>query len=565
MKPNNSYIKFPKNTDEMVQNRNFFHNKILEILEKDGDAPKELKLKLDNGEIIRFADLTKKEKAFIIANKSLQTAISTFALWYLLIEISVPIFNYITIPFVDQFTWGLVIQATASAIFGQMDVIDKITSRYFPSYIQDNRLKQKLRKVGGVENLAKMIENDGIINADDELIKKLGDSSYHFTMLGMGGKKIKSKLGRIAKNALNQLENRAIFSFREYLEKNNFREDGKLTTLLKALFLKIFYTATTFLINAFAPNAAEDFTAGLIGNLTKFGPPLTALATSTVATSLTFISETNKMFTGLNKAHIIGVRPRDKINLNNTKQSLKEFGLETLKTLKILPKEILVSGISRAIGRVAFEGLVKPIMYDDVAVKSSKKVMNALYEGLRSGLGQQGPKYLANSLVGKLENYFHNKSRKTELINHNIISANIKLSEYVLKQTINLNHVIKFLNNMQTSSKDLKKLKQNWLLSIYSVKEDLVNIHNIIKADYSSPQALVGCYYETYNVIKDSSKIFTVIGEYCSQNNYNAILPILRDLLDELKEQDLIKALEKRGKVLEKRGKASNPSFNYIR
>jgi hypothetical protein len=39
----------------------------------------------------------------------------------------------------------------------------------------------------------------------------------------------------------------------------------------------------------------------------------------------------------------------------------------------------------------------------------------------------------------------------------------------------------------------------------------------------------------------------------------------LRDLLDELKEQDLIKALEKRGKVLEKRGKASNPSFNYIR
>jgi hypothetical protein len=557
--------KIYPNLEEIKQNRDFFHNKILEILKKDSQVSSDLEKKLKSGNIIKFGDLNASEKAFIVANKTLQSYISAFGIWSILFEISGSVISSVQIStgsaLASQFVWGLTIQAVVSGISGEMNVIDKVISRFVPSYIENESLKKKLTKIGSPQKLANFIKRTSEFETS-ELIKKLGDSAYQFTMLGMEGESFKAKIKRATRNTLNQMEKKAVFSFNEKFNEMQFEGKDKYEAFFKAFFLKIFYTTIGFLINPFSPNSAEDFSAGVIGNFTKLSSvsqsAIIALSPSVFST----IAETNKMQQGLQRADILAVRLPDNINSTNIKQSVKEVISQSASNLTSsnFIKNIVISGFGRAMGRTAFEWLLKPAMWTEGKQATDlEKILNSLYEGLRSGFAQQGGRHLTHSLIDKLGSVLSktnlHKNFNNDINLNGLKNANLALINYIEEQENNLENIVVFLHQelsfLPEKSKDLRNLHQNWLLSFYSIKQDLEQVKNLInratlsEENINNPKALslslLGGYCEISNIVENLSKTSIICGEYFAEN----LIPAFRQACNKLDEKNLIELIEK--------------------
>jgi hypothetical protein len=567
-----------------VNRRNILKN-LRKLLKNPSLQEKDMESVIKDGNAIRFADLSKKEKFSLTTFEVVKTYVNMFAVWSLALEAldGLKKTNLNLTSVVGQGVWALVIQAVVSSCLEFTGKFSENFNKFLPNYIQDGRLKTVLRKTHETQSLINLIEVED--ETKKRLLKKIGKSAYYFNTIGLTkNDSLYYYIKRFVVSLFNQLEKSAIVSFKDEYNKSKNNGNGEIIAGIEAFVIKVFYAIISFTVQIGVPNMVEDYIQAVVSNFFKATNLQSAGVTAIWSALLTFVSQFNIYSKGLKGASNIAVRGRENINVhsvfNATKNSIT--GILNDLTSREFYQNAIVNGVGRAIGRMAFEYFFNSSLKPSSINTDEEKMLDAYYNGLRSFSQQVGKNKGSDAFKFILQQFEPILNGKSKLM-ANLSLADLSTKRNHVEQLLTfvkrekdayqkaIDDMIAFLSNecIQTQNKDVKNLQENWLLSLYNAKKDLISLEtNILdKNPFNVSQELeelkflskklLGSVFGLSQITENLNKLGSVL--YCyyenDENKSNTEIKNTINILGEkFSEKALINCLDSIKKGIDIRG-----------
>lgn len=493
--------------NELINLQKNINKRILESANiKESGGGERLEKFLNENTLLLFRDLTAKEKAWLVGCETGKTFLLTFSLWFALncvyfFNDNAKNFFFPDINFQDmetygkrilgQAVWAALIQVSVDLVNPFLNSAEAQINKNHTDYIKNPQMLSHMQDRSMVNEL---IHEIGLLDLGQEdtrsVRKRIGDSSFCFTQNGItehDGKM--GSIRRAFKNLTNNIERS---------EVANYDAHRKLSLHNASVFAKNNASSLLhFAVGTSSNQMAEDFGAGLFGHLmnalAEKGSFLKAFSVTTNSVIASIPATISSLISAYNKnslENIVTVGVRAAIDEKNIYMKNNNVGIKSF----IDPKyylEFVTQAAFRAVGRVIFEIPVKKSMA--TTIDGISKIRNpfkeAIFEGMRNGIGQQGVKFFGRKVFHSLIDFISNSDCCEK--KHHSLEELEKGMAFVYNElsadSDAIDEYLSFLTKAETKKDetyDQKILRENWIVNLLGAKIQIENTLKNLKENY---------------------------------------------------------------------------------